>query len=107
MTWSLSPSRPPAIGRGGMVSTSQPLAALTVKQRDRLEATLLAWLETNRGSAPQVAARLGIHPQTARSRLHRVQELFGPALAEPKSRFEIEVALRGRLLIGRGCEPEG
>jgi PucR C-terminal helix-turn-helix domain len=84
-----------------------PLAALTVKQRDRLEATLLAWLETNRGSAPQVAARLGVHPQTARSRLHRVQELFGPALAEPKSRFEIEVALRGRLLIGRGCEPEG
>jgi PucR C-terminal helix-turn-helix domain len=84
-----------------------PLAALTVKQRDRLEATLLAWLETNRGSAPQVAARLGVHPQTARSRLHRVQELFGPALAEPKSRFEIEVALRGRLLIGRGCEPAG
>ncbi|HEX5196111.1 MAG TPA: gamma-glutamyltransferase, partial [Gaiellales bacterium] len=29
MSWSLSPSRPPAIGRGGMVSTSQPLAALT------------------------------------------------------------------------------
>ena len=29
MTWSLSPSRPPAIGRGGMVATSQPLAALT------------------------------------------------------------------------------
>ena len=83
-----------------------PLAALTVKQRDRLEATLLAWLETNRGSAPQVAARLGIHPQTARSRLHRVQELFGPAIAEPESRFEIEVALRGRLLIGRGSEPE-
>ena len=82
-----------------------PLAALTVKQRDRLEATLLAWLETNRGSAPQVAARLGIHPQTARSRLHRVQELFGPALAEPESRFEIEVALRGRLLIGRGSGP--
>ena len=84
-----------------------PLAPLTVKQRDRLEATLLAWLETNRGSAPQVAARLGIHPQTARSRLHRVQELFGPAIAEPESRFEIEVALRGRLLIGRGPGPAG
>jgi len=75
-----------------------PLAALTVKQSDRLEATLLAWLDTNRGSAPQVASRLGIHPQTARSRLHRVQELFGPALADPESRFEIEVALRGRLI---------
>jgi hypothetical protein len=83
-----------------------PLAALTVKQRDRLEATLLAWLETNRGSAPQVAARLGIHPQTARTRLHRVQELFGPSLADPESRFEIEVALRGRLLIGPEPSPE-
>jgi hypothetical protein len=82
-----------------------PLAALTVKQRDRLEATLLAWLETNRGSAPQVAARLGIHPQTARTRLHRVQQLFGPSLADPESRFEIEVALRGRLLIGPGPGP--
>ena len=84
-----------------------PLGALTVKQRDRLEATLLAWLETNRGSAPQVAARLGVHPQTARSRLHRVQELFGPALADPETRFEIEVALRGRLLTGRGWAPAG
>ena len=82
-----------------------PLAALTAKQRDRLESTLLAWLETNRGSAPQVAARLGIHPQTARSRLHRVHDLFGAALTDPQSRFEIEVALRGRLMhsgFGRG-----
>ena len=76
-----------------------PLAGLTAKQRDRLEQTLLAWLETNRGSAPQVASRLGVHPQTARNRLHRVQELFGVALADPESRFELEVALRGRLMF--------
>lgn len=75
-----------------------PLAALTAKQRDRLASTLLAWLETNRGSAPQVASRLGIHPQTARSRLHRVHDLFGAALTDPESRFEIEIALRGRLM---------
>jgi hypothetical protein len=75
-----------------------PLAGLTLKQRDRLESTLLAWLDTNRGSAPQVAALLGIHPQTARSRLHRVHDLFGAALAEPEARFEIELALRGRLM---------
>jgi hypothetical protein len=75
-----------------------PLSGMTPKQRERLEATLTAWLETNRGSAPQVAARLGIHPQTARSRLHRVQDLFGDALADPEARFEIEVALRGRTL---------
>ena len=75
-----------------------PLAGLTAKQRDRLESTLLAWLDTNRGSAPQIAAQLGIHPQTARSRLHRVHDLFGAALADPEARFELELALRGRLL---------
>jgi hypothetical protein len=81
-----------------------PLADLTAKQRDRLEATLLAWLDTNRGSAPQVAARLGVHPQTARHRLHRVQELFGAALADPEARFEIEVALRGRRMLDMFAE---
>ncbi|MGW4383047.1 helix-turn-helix domain-containing protein [Kitasatospora sp. NPDC004531] len=71
-----------------------PLAPLTPKQRDRLAATLLAWLQTGRGTAPQVAARLGIHPQTARQRLQRVHRLFGPALASPDARLELEVALR-------------
>jgi hypothetical protein len=76
-----------------------PLGALTVKQRERLESTLLAWLDTRRGSAPEVAARLGIHPQTARSRLHRMREVLGAALADPEARFEIEVALRGRRML--------
>ncbi|MFJ5234685.1 helix-turn-helix domain-containing protein [Kitasatospora sp. NPDC088391] len=71
-----------------------PLAPLTPKQRERLAGTLLAWLQTGRGTAPEVAARLGIHPQTARQRLHRVHQLFGPALASPHIRFELEVALR-------------
>lgn len=88
----------PALMRLIGARTLAPLAGLTARQRERLESTLLAWLDTNRGSAPQVAARLGIHPQTARSRLHRVQDLFGPALADPESRFEIELALRGRLM---------
>jgi hypothetical protein len=72
------------------------LARLTAKQRRRSEETLLAWLETGRGSAPQVAARLGIHPQTARQRLHRLHDLFGPLLADSGVRFELEIALRGR-----------
>ncbi|GLW73976.1 Fis family transcriptional regulator [Kitasatospora phosalacinea] len=71
-----------------------PLAPLTPKQRERLAATLLAWLQTGRGTAPEVAARLGIHPQTARQRLHRVHRLFGPALASPDTRLELEIALR-------------
>ncbi|WP_202233540.1 helix-turn-helix domain-containing protein [Actinacidiphila reveromycinica] len=76
----------------------RPLAALTPKRAERLAETLLAWLQTHRGSAPDVAARLGIHPQTARRRLHQVQRLFGAALADPDARFELEVALRGRVL---------
>ncbi|MFC8722478.1 helix-turn-helix domain-containing protein [Kitasatospora sp. NPDC057198] len=71
-----------------------PLAPLTPKQRDRLATTLLAWLQTGRGTAPEVAARLGIHPQTARHRLHRVHQLFGPALSSPDVRLELEIALR-------------
>ncbi|MER6474165.1 hypothetical protein [Streptomyces collinus] len=44
----------------------RPLASLTAKQRDRVAATLLACLQTPHGTAPEIAARLGIHPQTAR-----------------------------------------
>ena len=76
-----------------------PLADLTAKQRRRMEATLLAWLNTNGGSAPQIAAKLGIHPQTARQRLHRLHELVGPVFVDPDARFELEVALRGQRAV--------
>ncbi|MFF0204018.1 helix-turn-helix domain-containing protein [Streptomyces sp. NPDC005017] len=74
-----------------------PLAALTPKQRDRLASTLLACLQTPHSTAPEIAARLGIHPQTARQRLHQVHALFRDALADPDARFEIEAALRATL----------
>lgn len=77
------------------------LAPLTVKQRRRVEETLLARLETN-GSGPEMAARLGIHPQTVRQRMRRVEELFGASFGDPDLRFQLEVALRGRLLAERG-----
>jgi hypothetical protein len=82
------------------------LADLTVKQRRRMETTLLAWLDTNGGSAPQIAARLGIHPQTARQRLHRLHELFGPVFADPDARFELELALRGRHALSALGRPQ-
>ncbi|MCQ4079909.1 helix-turn-helix domain-containing protein [Streptomyces sp. RB6PN25] len=75
----------------------RPPSALTPKRGERPELTLLAWLQTNRGSAPEVAAGLGIHPQTARRRLRRVQRLFAVALIDPDARFELEVSPRGRL----------
>ncbi|MGV4923955.1 helix-turn-helix domain-containing protein [Streptomyces sp. BHT-5-2] len=65
----------------------------------RLAETLLAWLET-RGGAPEVAARLGVHPQTVRYRLRQIRELWGPDVDDPDRRFELELVLRAQRLRG-------
>ncbi|QNE77705.1 PucR family transcriptional regulator [Streptomyces finlayi] len=65
----------------------------------RLAETLLAWLET-RGGAPEVAARLGVHPQTVRYRLRQLREVWGEDLDDPDRRFEMELVLRARRLRG-------
>ncbi len=78
-----------------------PLAALTAKQRARLAETLLTWLRT-RGSAPEIAAALNVHPQTIRYRMHQLQSLFGDRLERPDARLEMEIALRAQALLGTG-----
>jgi DNA-binding PucR family transcriptional regulator len=70
-----------------------PLAGLAVGSRERLEATLLAWLR-HQGNIPPVAEELRIHRQTVRYRLGRLRELFGAQLDSPDARLEIELALR-------------
>jgi hypothetical protein len=70
-----------------------PLAGLTAGSRTRLTETLRVWLE-EQGRLGQVAERLGVHPQTARYRLARLRELFGPSLDDPDERFWLELALR-------------
>lgn len=70
-----------------------PLAELPAGSRRRLTETLRAWL-AEQGRLGPVAARLGIHPQTARYRLARLRELFGGALDDPDGRFWLELALR-------------
>ncbi|MCF6524763.1 helix-turn-helix domain-containing protein [Streptomyces sp. JJ36] len=65
----------------------------------RLAETLLAWLET-RGGAPEVATRLGVHPQTVRYRLRQIRELWGTEMEHPDSRFELELVLRTMRLRG-------
>ncbi len=72
-----------------------PLASLSEGSRARLTETLRIWL-AEQGRLGPVAQRLGIHPQTARYRLTRLRELFGPALDDAEARFWIEVALRVR-----------
>jgi DNA-binding PucR family transcriptional regulator len=70
-----------------------PLATLADGQRDRLTATLRAWLDRP-GQVQAVAATLGVHPQTVRYRLAKLRELFGEALEDPEGRFELALALR-------------
>jgi hypothetical protein len=81
-----------------------PLAPLTDKQHKRLGETLLAWLET-RGGAPEIAARLRVHPQTVRYRMRQVERLFGDQLRCPDTRFELEVALRAASLTEAPAAP--
>lgn len=70
-----------------------PLNGVTAGSRSRLTETLTVWL-AEQGRLNQVAARLDIHPQTARYRVGRLRELFGNALDDPDQRFWLELALR-------------
>jgi hypothetical protein len=78
-----------------------PLRNMAPGRRDMLAQTLLAWLETGKNSS--VASRLFIHPQTARYRLHKLQDLFGDQLDNPDARFELALVLRARYGGGPSC----
>jgi DNA-binding PucR family transcriptional regulator len=71
-----------------------PLDGETPASRLRLALTLRAWLD-HQGAVSRVAAELHVHPQTVRYRLARLRELFGGALDDPSTRFELTLALRG------------
>jgi PucR C-terminal helix-turn-helix domain len=74
-----------------------PLLGMAQGRQEMLADTLLAWLETGKSSS--VASRLFIHPQTARYRLHKLQDLFGEQLDDPEARFELALVLRARHAI--------
>jgi hypothetical protein len=76
-----------------------PLATCGPTRSRRLAETLLAWLET-RGGAPEIADRLGVHPQTVRYRLRQIRELWGDEVEDPDRRFELELVLRAQRLRG-------
>ncbi|MCL2542286.1 MAG: helix-turn-helix domain-containing protein [Nocardioidaceae bacterium] len=71
----------------------QPLFAETPNSREILSETLLVWLET-RDSAPAIAARLGVHPQTVRYRWKRINDLFGEALHDPEFVVQLTLLLK-------------
>ncbi len=88
-----------------------PLDGLSPLQQQRLTETFAAWLET-RGTAPAMAERLQVHPQTVRYRMRKLQGIFGSQLADPNARFAIEIVLRAKrlreraALDGRVCSDE-
>jgi hypothetical protein len=61
--------------------------------RERLRATLLAWLRHD-GNVSEAARELHVHAQTVRYRMAQIRDLLGAGLDEPDVRFELEVALR-------------
>ncbi|MFJ7969688.1 helix-turn-helix domain-containing protein [Streptomyces sp. NPDC096324] len=77
-----------------------PLARCGPAHGRKLAETVLAWLET-RGGAPELAARLGVHPQTVRYRLRQIRELWGDWIDDPEHRFELELVLRAQRLRGQ------
>lgn len=74
----------------------KPLLAETPNSREILSDTLLAWLET-RDSAPAIAARLDVHPQTVRYRWKRINELFGESLHDPEFVLQMTMVLKTSL----------
>jgi hypothetical protein len=83
----------PALAADLARSRLAPLDGLGAGPRERLVATLRAWLDRP-GQVQAVAAALDVHPQTVRYRLKQLRELFGTRLEDPEARFELSLALR-------------
>jgi hypothetical protein len=81
------------------------LSSLTSVQRQRLAETFGAWLET-RGTAPAMAQRLKVHPQTVRYRMRNLERTLGGQLSDPDTRFAIELVLRAERLRQRALHDE-
>jgi DNA-binding PucR family transcriptional regulator len=57
--------------------------------------TFRAWL-ANKGSVPNAAAQLHVHPNTVRHRLHRIEQHTGRSLAVPDELAEMCLAFEVR-----------
>ena len=62
-------------------------------ERERLMATLAAWLAHQRHT-PAIADELLVHPQTVRYRIAKLRRLLGSVMDTAEGRFELGLALR-------------
>lgn len=90
----------PGIRRRLVQELLQPLLGETANTREILSETLLDWLQT-RGSAPAIASRLGVHPQTVRYRWKRINELFGESMHDPEFIVQITMVLKASVPMWR------
>ncbi|MGW4098868.1 PucR family transcriptional regulator [Mycobacterium sp. NPDC004974] len=67
------------------------LDGLPPEERATLTETFEAWLDAG-GSTNETAARLFVHPNTARHRLHRIEEHTGKSLNRPRDIAELCLA---------------
>jgi PucR C-terminal helix-turn-helix domain/GGDEF-like domain len=64
---------------------------LPTEEREILFDTFAAWLDAG-GSANDTAARIYVHPNTVRHRLHRIEERTGKSLSRPRDIAELCLA---------------
>lgn len=77
-----------------------PLDGLAPAKRTVVLETLDAWLR-HQGERAAIAEDLHIHPQTVSYRMGRLTELFGEALADPRRRLSLALALMAGGPAGR------
>jgi hypothetical protein len=68
-----------------------PLNTLPAEERTILLDTFGAWVAAG-GSANDTAAKIFCHPNTVRHRLHRIEELTGRSLSQPRDTAELCLA---------------
>jgi sugar diacid utilization regulator len=69
-----------------------PLEQVSPTARDKLTATLRAWL-LHHGRREEIAEALFVHPQTVRYRMGQLRDVYGERLSDPRSVLELTVAL--------------
>lgn len=75
-------------------SVLSPLTGLRPASREKLIATLRAWL-LHQGRRDEIASALHVHPQTVRYRMGQIRDLYGDRLDDPETVLALTVALAG------------
>lgn len=91
-------------GPTGEAFARRVLGPLAEPGHDDLHATMEQF-HTHHGQLTVVAAALGVHRNTGRRRLRRVEELTGRSLDDPRARAELWVARQLMISAGRASAP--